>query len=239
MVLAVTVLVAGCGSAREETAAEPAATRTPSSTSTLTPEPSAPTSTPTGSSESPSPSPTPSAPPKPARALTDRLLPAAALPGFNESFTWELEGSAPREPAEALQCHSFGLLSIGAKAAAHRTYVPADGSTSSALEIVADFPDAMTAKRALSVLQSWYRDCPRDHDGDPQVGPYAAVTLATTGSAGWHLLTYGTTFDAHGIVQRGARIAVVVLTLRDAQDYNHEPGQEPMVTALQRAAALL
>lgn len=231
-VLTLLVTVAACGEEPARTAAEPSAT--PSRTTTTpSPQPSL-TPTPTAT---PTPTPTPS--PAPQRGIAERLLPAEELPGFNETFAWDAGVTQPTEPSPGVLCHSFALLSIGAKEVAHRTYVPADGSSSSAVEIVASFPDAMTAKRALSVLQSWYRDCPRDHDGDPKVGTYMSVPLSTTGAAGWHLLTYGTTFDAHGFAQRGARLAVVVLTLRDAQDYNYDTGKEPMVLALQRAAALL
>jgi hypothetical protein len=235
-VVAVTVLVAGCGSEPEQTSAE--LTPTPSTTATRTPETSpTPTASSVPTTSTPTPTPTPT--PVPQRGVTDRLLPAEQLPGFNETFAWTVEATAPSEPTAGVMCHSFDLLSIGAKEVAHRTYLPADGSPSGAVEIVADFPDPMTAKRARSVLQSWYRNCPRDHDGDPHLGPYTPVPLSTTGSAGWQLLTYGSTFDAHGFVQRGPRVAVVVLTLREAQDYNYEAGQEPMVAALQRAAALL
>lgn len=231
--LALLASLTACGEDPAPTAADP--TDTPTATSSRTPEP-----TPTPST-SPTPTPTPSPSPTqaPRRSLTDRLLPAEELPGFNEIFTWEIGTTAPQEPADPLQCQPFGLLSIGATKVAHRTYLPADASTSTALEIVADFPDPMTAKRAYSVVRSWYDDCSRDHDGDPKVGQFTPVTLTTRGAAGWHLLTYGDAFDAHGFVQRGPRIAVVVLTLRDAQDYNYAAGQEPMVAALQRAAALL
>jgi len=228
-VLALTVLVAGCGEEPVDTAAEPR--KKPTKAAPRDPEPS-----PTGT-----PSPTPSATTAPPvkRELIDRLLPAGDLPGFNETFAWNDDMTASGEPVEGVMCQPFGLLSIGAKSDVYRTYEGADGSASTGLEVVAEFPDAMTAKRAYSVIRSWYGKCPRDHDGDPHIGTFTTVPLSTSGAAGWQLLTYGTTFDAHGVVQRGSRVAVVLLTLRDAQDYDYEPGQEPMVEALQRAAALL
>jgi hypothetical protein len=45
-------------------------------------------------------------------------------------------------------------------------------------------------------------------------------------------------FDAQGMAVVGSRIAMVEMVLA-GQDYNYEAGQEPMVTALQHAAARL
>ena len=66
------------------------------------------------------------------------------------------------------------------------------------------------------------------------------------GTGGWYLLTYGPVagdpdasfFDAQGLAVVGTRIAMVEMVLA-GQDYNYEPGQEPMVAAVQRAAGRL
>ena len=227
------LLVAGCTGTDDptDTSGDPTETAT-------SPTPS--------SRPSPSETPTPSetvtvtpTTPAPSRSVEDRLVPAEDLPWFNPEFSWTTGTTASGDPAQVPPCGGFGMLSIGAMDVVHRTYVPEVESEADGLEIIGEFPDVATAKRAYSVLGSDYAKCPRDHDGDPHVGPFTAVALADGAVGGWHLLTYGSTFDAQGFVRRGRYIAQVILTLREAQDYNYEPGQEPMVEALERAAALL
>ena len=65
------------------------------------------------------------------------------------------------------------------------------------------------------------------------------------GTGGWYLLTYPAKgnaddayFDAQGMTVVGTRIAMVSMRLL-GQDYNYEQGREPMVAALQHAAARL
>ncbi|HSV37809.1 MAG TPA: hypothetical protein VLI04_03540 [Nocardioidaceae bacterium] len=229
-VAALTMLMAGCTTNDDPNTAsveptETATRPTPSLTETTTP------------SETPTPTPTPTA--TPPRSLYDRLVPSEELPWFNTESSWRTVSTEPTDPEWTSPCGGFGLLSIGAMEVVHRAYLPVDGSDAEALEIVGAFPDVVTAKRAYSVLGSDYQNCPKDHDGDPEVGPFQMVAFENRAAGGWHLLTYGTTFDAHGFIRRGKYIAQVILTLREAQDYNYEAGQEPMVEALARAAAHL
>lgn len=229
VIAALTALTAGCA---EESPDPVSADPTPRETATSTPSES---STPSLSS---SPSVTESAPVQP-RTLDDRLLPADELPGFNETFTWQEESTKQGDPTVPSQQCGFGLFAIGGSKVVHRSYVPAVASRDRAFEVVGEFPDVVTAKRAYSSLSASYAKCSVDHDGDPTVGPFTPVTFDNGAVGGWHLLTYGTTFDAQGFTRRGRYIALVVLRLEDAQDYNSELGQEPMVAALQRAAELL
>jgi hypothetical protein len=141
------------------------------------------------------------------------------------------------------------MTSIGASTVAVRTYRPpaAGGTTDHAGELVAEFADSTTARRAFAVLKSWRAKCDdrlRDH-ARSEVGPLEDVSV-DGGTAGWYLLTYGPLaddpdsqfFDAQGMAVVGSRIAMVEMVL-GGQDYNYEPGHEPMVAALQRAAAEL
>jgi hypothetical protein len=112
---------------------------------------------------------------------------------------------------------------------------------------LAAFPDDVTARRAFAVLTSWRAKCAerlRSKD-QPRVGALRDVRVPG-GAGAWYLLTYGPVqgdrdaqwFDAQGMALVGSRIALVELLLA-GQDYNYEPGSEPMVAAVRRAAAKL
>ncbi len=188
--------------------------------------------------------------PAPAGSLRDRLLPAGEVPGFNQEFRWRAGATRDAEPTRPFgTCQRFALASIGAESVAVRGFRPADRSatTDTAGELVAQFPDATTARRAYAVLTSWRKSCAdrlaRYDTSD--VGRLESVRVPG-GTAGWYLLTYAPVpndpdaqwFDAQGMALVGDRIAMVELILA-GQDYNYGAGEEPMVAALQRAAARL
>jgi hypothetical protein len=139
--------------------------------------------------------------------------------------------------------------SIGATSVGLRSFKPpaAAKNTDHGGELVAEFPDATTARRAFTVLTSWRKKCADQLSGfeRSEVGKLENVSVPG-GTGGWYLLTYAPVpgdpdagfFDAQGMAVVGSRIAMVELILA-GQDYNYEPGQEPMVTAVQRAAAKL
>ncbi len=127
------------------------------------------------------------------------------------------------------------MTSIGASKVVRRTYAPARPSPSSASALIAAFPDTKTAKRAYAVLSAWRDQC--DEVQESGVGSFRSVTLRSA-TGGWYLLTGEATFDAQGVVRRGARIAVLAMKT-EGQDYNYPRGREPMVAFLQRASALL
>jgi hypothetical protein len=180
--------------------------------------------------------------------LGSRLLGAGAVPGFNEEFRWTGAGTTTQEPRTPFgTCQRFDISSIGATSVALRGYRPTVRSQDHAGELVAEFPDSTTAQRAFAVLKSWRAKCAdqlQRYDRS-EVGGLEDVSV-DGGTAGWYLLTYGPLpgdpdsqyFDAQGMAVVGTRIAMVEMVL-GGQDYNYEPGQEPMVAALQRAAARL
>jgi hypothetical protein len=238
-------LVSGCGGDDPKKASSSPSTATSSASEpTATEATSSPSETPTASA-SPSPSVTPGAP------LRSRLLTAAELPGFNDEYLWKQGATAPEDPSTSFgTCQRFGILSIGAEKAVVRRFTPAIPeavATDRAGELVATFPDANTARRAFSVLKAWRGKCAdrlKTHKTS-KIGGLQSVPV-DGGSAGWYLLTYGPVkgdpdakfFDAQGMTVVGSRIAMVSMVLA-GQDYNYEPGQEPMVLALQRAAQKL
>jgi hypothetical protein len=212
----------------------------PSGTSTLTDSP-APSDT-----GSVSTSPEPTAVP---HGLPGRLLGADELPGFNARYRWAAGTTGPENPSASFgTCQRFAVTSIGAERVLVRRFRPAEPvpgrQPDRAGELVAQFPDPQTARRAFSVLKAWRAGCAdrlRGHTR-PRVGPLRDVAV-DGGSAGWYLLTYGPVkgdpdsqfFDAQGMAVVGSRIAMVALVAA-GQDYDYDPGKEPMVQAVQRAA---
>jgi hypothetical protein len=260
------VLASGCGGEPSDRAEEPT-TDAASSPSTPTSSPAsespAPSQTPT---PTPTPSPSPTEPsasasasatgtapaPNPGAPLRDRLLTARELPGFNAEFRWSEASTGPAGPSTSFgTCQRFGITSIGAERAVVRRFVAAVGGRAArhdrAGELVASFADAKTARRAYAVLTAWRAQCAdrlkRYRTSD--IGGLQNVSVPR-GTAGWYLLTYGPVpgdpdaqfLDAQGMTLVGSRIAMVSMVLA-GQDYNYEPGREPMVAALRRAAQKL
>ena len=187
---------------------------------------------------------------RPSGGPRNRLLPASAVPGFNSDFRWTVSDTRAHEPRSLFgTCQQFGMDSIGATRLAVRDYVPGGRSapTDRAGELVAQFPDATTARRAFAVLVAWRKGCAKRlarYDRS-EVGGLENVSVPG-GTGGWYLLTYGPLrgdpdsqyFDAQGMAVVGSRIAMVEMVL-GGQDYNYDIGHEPAVAAVQRAAARL
>jgi hypothetical protein len=237
-------------------------TATQSATEATSPAPTAPattagadessapaTPTPTTTSAAPSPSEPTSSAPAGGGGLRSRLLGAADVPGFNDGFRWAEGRTGSQEPRTSVgTCQRFAMTSIGATDVAVRDYRPVSGGTQDhASELVAEFPDSTTARRAFAVLKAWRAQCADrlKRYKTSRIGKLEDVSV-DGGTGGWYLLTYGPVagdadsafFDAQGMAVVGTRIAVVEMVLA-GQDYNYEPGQEPMVAAVQRAAGRL
>ena len=153
------VALTGCNDATDT-----AGTQTQSATEATS---TAPTAAPTtaGAEESSAPAnptqtttsaaPSPSEPTSSASAgtggLRSRLLGAADVPGFNQDFSWTEGSTASREPRTPFgTCQRFAMTSIGATDVAVRDYRPGSGGTQDhAAELVAEFPDSTTARRAF------------------------------------------------------------------------------------------
>ena len=260
------LLVSGCGGPSSDQADEPAsdaasspstptsspagespaASQTPTPTPTPSASPTKPSASTSASASSTSPGPTQGG------SLRDRLLTARELPGFNAEFRWQEASTGAVGPNTSFgTCQRFGIMSIGAERAVVRRFAAAVGGQAArndrAGELVASFADAKTARRAYAVLTAWRARCAdrlkRYRTSD--VGGLQKVTVPG-GTAGWYLLTYGPVpgdpdaqfLDAQGMTLVGSRIAMVSMVLA-GQDYNYEPGREPMVAALRRAAQKL
>jgi hypothetical protein len=245
-VLAVAACLAGCGTGPADTAAAPRTSTIPNSpaASAPSPRPSHPPKTPQATS---TPKQTPATPggQGPA-ALQDRLLSAAAMPGYGTGFTWRAAATRSHEGQEPFAtCHRFPMTAIGATRVVTRTFRPAhQGSPAVASDLVAEFPDQATARRAYQVLASWRGQCGDRLDRYDQhdVGTMRAVQVDQGSHAAWYQLTYGpadgTTknyLDAQGLTRNGRLISVVQMrTVGRAAS----AGQE-MVSAVQAAAGRL
>lgn len=211
-----------------------------------------------GPSESPVDAESPSATPADTvnKRLTDRLLAADQVPGFNDGWTWREGRTSRREGRQPFgTCHEFALTSIGATRVVTRTYAVAapgeSGEGTGARHLVAEFADEVTARRAHDVLRSWREDCQdnlRRYD-NVDIGNLETVDVPETegADAGWYLLTYGPPadgdrdaayFDAQGITRLGSRLAVLEMYVV-GQDYNYPRGREPMVEAVRTATGEL
>src|SRR3954449_10778740 len=263
LTLTVALAVAGCadqagsgGSSTRSAASEPASSAPTEATSAATETMDATPSSPSASMSTaepptsvPSPSTSPSTTAAHARSLRSRLLPAADLPGFNDEFQWHAGRTRSGEHQHPFgTCQRFELSDIGALRSVVRTFrPPGAGSHDIGRQLVAAFPDDATARRAFEVLKSWRTTCGdrlAEHDHS-HVGRLQSVSLAN-GTGAWFLLSYGPVpsdadaqwYDAQGMALVGSRIALVRLAMV-GQDYNYDAGEEPMVAAVQRAAARL
>ncbi|HEX5562798.1 MAG TPA: hypothetical protein VFX52_14240 [Nocardioidaceae bacterium] len=234
------------GTGSPTTSATPTTRATPTTQTTrATPTSSAPASpsaTGTGSSASPPGSGGP-------RGLRARLLGAAQVPGLDGTSRWVVAGTGPEPPGTSFgTCQRFALTSIGAERAAVRRFVPEPpvprrARHDRAGELVATFPDALTARRAYAVLEAWQRTCAARLSGQghthAHVGDLRDVPAGDR--AGWYQLAYGPVrgepgarfLDAQGVVLSGSRLAMVSLVHVGPHGGT---GQQPMVTALRRAA---
>jgi hypothetical protein len=177
------------------------------------------------------------------------LLTADEVPGFNDRFTWREKSTRRGEGRTPFgTCQKFAMTSIGATKVVVRTFRPGLKSPgSSASHLVARFADEMTAKRAYEVLKSWRAQCKdqlTSYDRT-QVGKLQSVPVDGDATGDWYLLVYGPAgdpdsdyFDAQGMTRSGTTISLLEMRLV-GQDYNYPSGKEPMVGAVQNAAARL
>jgi hypothetical protein len=255
-IVAVTVLTAsalgvlGALAGCDDTSADEA--RSSTASASAGPASSAPSSTAATPSIAPSPSASavttsPAATP-PGGDLASRLLPGDAVPALNDGTAWQSGSTTSREPAALFgTCQKFAMTSVGASRVAYRSFAPLARSENSAEQLVAQFPDATTARRAWSVLQSWHADCKSRLRAfrDPQVDPVRDVAV-DGGQGAWYLLVYGPApqdpdagvFDAQGMALVGDRITMLEIK-SIGQDYDYPPGQEPMAAAVRAAAGAL
>jgi hypothetical protein len=233
--------VSGCDSVKLGSD-KPTSPATKTVTQTVSANPSS-----TASESVPSASATPTGP----VALKDRALTADHMPGFTAKFRWRAGTTRTREPKTLFgTCQRFMITAIGATRIVVDEYVPASGPPSHATagNLVAQFPDEVTAQRAYEVLKSWHDECQdliAKHT-QHKVGDLQPVDVGGAGNGDWYLLRYGPVagdpdssyFDAQGMTRSGDRISLLEMRLV-GQDYDYRPGHEPMVAAVQAAAAKL
>jgi hypothetical protein len=235
-------------------AATPASTA-PAATMARSPSPgtvSTPPVAPTPVLESDPPAPgTPTAsgaPATPGIELAARLLPAGKVGKLNQEWRWLAGNDLRREPARMVACHRAGLLDIGADELAVREYTSDLDAAVRAYQLVAAYPDEMTARRAHRVLESWHGSCKqrleqRSSGGDGvHVSPIEqAPTSRGTGLSyvSFRPTATGTAaIDNVGFLRDGRVLTLVVVKL-EGDDYNYPRGRTPAATTLRAAAALV
>ena len=252
--LAVAVLLAtsaGCGSDKQESTPQPpsdppsaaAASETPSESPS---ESSTPTEAPSQTasqtpSETPSGTPTETATSGPP-ALDMLLLPGSGLPGFNDTWTWAVKGTGPQRSPFGI-CQRVSMQDLGADETVVRRYQPAGGLTGgTGGHLVSRFVDDRSASQTMQVLQSWHNRCKERLDRFETARVSRMTSVKTSrGTASWYLVTHAKPdadegrFDALGVLRDGSTVELLLLNL-EGQDYNYEPGKEPMVRALRNAA---
>jgi hypothetical protein len=214
----------------------------PTATSKHSASPSA-----TASSSASSPSASASSPAAtPSKDSGGPLVTADELPGFGAGYRWREGATTSSEPRQFGTCQKFGIVAIGAQSVAVRRFLPPDTSVplASAGELVATFPDAMTARRAYSVLESWHKQCASMLKRHPrsQVGGLRSVSV-DGGQAAWYLLTYApkkatpdeVLLDGQGMALVGRHIAMLSITRRLTEG----DALPPMDAAIVAAAARL
>jgi hypothetical protein len=169
------------------------------------------------------------------------LLTAGELPALGSS-RWAQGTTTTTEPRQLRPCQRFGILAIGAERVVVRHFEPAGTSVGleRADELVATFPDEMTARRAYSVLESWRKQCGDRlrRYGDPELGDLQPVSV-DGGQAAWYLLTYAPNknaphnvlLDAQGMAQVGRRIALLRMARFGEKSGDLQPTFEDAVAA--------
>lgn len=231
------IALAGCTSSSDKPR-QPAAGDSPAAV-THTPQL---TRTPATSATVPTLSPTPRPTP-----TVDQLLAADRVPGLNTAWHWQ-DGRTTSGDADAFGvCAKADLGSIGATQVIERTYFPPDDSDDSAAQQIASFTDHDTVSRAWAVLEAWRAKCAARIGPTlgPKVSAMTPVELPGQASAArWYLVSWTPAgeetgrFEAIGMIRSDSWLSVLRIT-NSGQDHDYAAGQEPMVTMIKRASALL
>jgi len=224
VVLVLTALY-GCADPTGEPTASP---QTPTST---VPESTQP---PPSTTESASPTEAPTTGVETRSGLRSALLAPEAMPQLNESTPWQL--ATTRDDARPSVCQKVALPAVGATRVLQQDYAVADTDIT-ASQVVAEFPDELTAGYGFDIVSSWLRSCGArlKAQGYEQRNVPAAYTPMELGDrAGWAVSFYGPAeqdpsgshIQAEALVLAGSHLSWLVQH-SVGQDYNYEPGESP------------
>jgi hypothetical protein len=171
-------------------------------------------------------------------------IPASELPGFNDTWTWQIASEAEGEgDTQPSLCMLSPLRSIGAASTYRTDYHHPGVKADRATVITAVFPDEHTAVLAKTVLRSWQAQCEQRlkkelgykrvsvsdiRTDSTDVGP-GEQWLSSFGPVPGHL--DDTWFQGEGFVEDDDTLTYIVIISR-GQDYNYDEGQQPMDLAL-------
>ena len=238
--IALTALCA-CAEPSDEPTATP---QTPTSSVPASPT-TATTTEPTTTEPTTTPTPTPTSTPGQEKSLTAALLPADQLPPLTSSTPWR---RAPLSIDTVSVCQRVSLPSIGATRIARRAYAVAD-TDAIASQVVAAFPDSLTAGYGFDILQAWLRSCGKrivaaGYNRTDVPGSYTSLDVGDR--AGWAVFFYGPVpgdanaayIQAEALVVDGNHLSWVVQR-SIGQDYNYGSGKSPPELAAPLMAARL
>jgi hypothetical protein len=249
--------VAACDGGSDDSTAAPNDSSAPGPTSgpetsggTGEPSTTGPTSTPS-TSEFTGGGPTQNPNGSPGKRAKKSQIPADQLPGFNDTWTWEIasEGKGDGDTQPSL-CMLSPLTSIGAASTYRTDYKHKRDKDSRATVITAVFPDQHTAVLAKTVLRSWQAQCQQRLKRELGYQRAKTTKIQTdstdVGPGEQWLSSFGpvpddpdaTWFQAEGFVEDADTLSYIVI-VNAGQDYNYDTGQQPIDLALMVAGEQL
>jgi hypothetical protein len=178
-----------------------------------------------------------------ARAKASQI-PADALPGLNDTWTWQIASEAPGSgDSPPSLCLQSTFESIGAASTYRTDYKHPGVKTARATVITAVFPDQHTAVLAKTVLRSWHAACEKRLKKDlgyrrVSVSPIQTQSTDVGPGEAW-LAAFGPVqghpddgwFQGEGFVEDADTLTYVVI-VSAGQDYNYEQGEQPAELAV-------
>jgi len=243
-------LVAACDGGSDDASTPPDDSNGPTST----PETSGSTGAPsdgstTGPSEAPSSSeftqgPTENPNGSKGKRAKKSQIPASDLPGFNDSWTWDVASAGKGEgDSQPSLCMLSPLSSIGAASTYRTDYDHPGDKDARATVITAVFPDQHTAVLAKTVLRSWQAECQQRLKKELGYAHAKTTKIQTDSTAvgpgeQW-LSSFGpvpgepdnTWFQAEGFVEDADTLSYIVI-VNSGQDYDYAAGEQPIDLAL-------
>jgi hypothetical protein len=176
--------------------------------------------------------------------LDELLLPPGRMGKLNAEWRWLTGNDFDTEPDRLVACHRFRLTDIGAEDIAVREFTSDLDANVRAFHLVAGFPDAKTARRVTSVLDSWHGSCRarlekrspgKDGVRVSALEPVNAAAAAATSYVVMQPTATGTARIENVGIARDERLVTVVVVKLEGEDFNYPRGRTPAAVGLRNA----
>jgi hypothetical protein len=176
--------------------------------------------------------------------LDELLLPPGRMGKLNTEWRWLAGNDFDTEPDRLVVCHRFGLADVGAEDVAVREFTSDLDANVRAFHLVARFPDAKTARRVMSVLESWHGSCRarlekrspgRDRVRVSALEPVASAAAAATSYVVMQPTATGSARIENVGIARDERLVTVVVVKLEGEDFNYPRGRTPAAVGLRNA----